>query len=263
MMRGLPSFVLTLHHTPARWSLSPTATGVRCLKRLFAALSTEGYRFASMAECAPDGPPRDSILLTADDGYLSHARHLAPLLRELGIPWTVFVLAGSLGGRNRWDSPLVGPRERHLTGNEIAALAAEGVTIGSHGMTHRDFTRLDDETLAEELGRSRDVLRRISGQPVDLVSYPRGRVDARVARAARRAGFRLGFAAARAFRAEPDLTPLAIPRIALYAPDQIPGVFARTALRARGPLTALRPALARLGDALIVTALRIQGGRHV
>jgi len=263
MKRGLPSLILTLHHTPAQWSLSATATGIQGLRRLFQDLLAKHYRFASLDDLGPAGLPEGAIALTADDGYESNARHLAPLLRELRIPWTVFVLEGSLGRQNAWDLRLVGPRERHLTQDDIRALADEGVTIGAHGTTHRDLTRLGDAALDEELAGSRERLRRLCGQEVALVSYPRGRVDARVALAAKRAGYRFGFCGASPPRLDPNLRRLAIARTALYSPDQLPGVFARTALSPPRLLASVRPALAGLGDALTVAALRVQGGRRV
>lgn len=268
MKRGLPSLILTLHHTPARWSLSATATGVPGLRRLFQDLLLEGYRFASLEAHSPAGLPQGAISVTVDDGYESNARHLAPLLRELRIPWTVFVLEGSLGRQNGWDLRLAGPRERHLTEDDIRALAGEGVTIGAHGATHRDLRHLDDIALEEELAGSRTRLRRLCGQEVALVSYPRGRVDARVARAAERAGFRSGFCGARPPRLDTELSRFAIARTALYSPDQVPGVFTRTALRPPQHLASIRPALAGLGDALTlaglkISGLKVQGGRHV
>ena len=263
MKRGLPSSILTLHHTPARWSFSATATGVQALRRLFQDLLAEGHSFASLEDLGSGGHAEGAIAVTVDDGYESNARHLAPLLRELRIPWTVFVLEGSLGRQNAWDSPLAGPRERHVTADEIRALADEGVTIGAHGTTHRDLTRLGDAALEGELAGSRERLTKLCGREVAFVSYPRGRVDARVALAAKRAGFRLGFCGARAPRLDAGLVRFAIARTALYSPDQLPGVFARTALSPPRLLASVRPALAGLGDALTVAALRVQGGRGV
>ncbi|MBI4364205.1 MAG: polysaccharide deacetylase family protein [Candidatus Latescibacteria bacterium] len=261
MSRRLHSLVLNLHHTPARWSPFVTATGVQALRRILESLRSEGYRFVAATECGPTGSEPGSVALTADDGYESHARHLAPLLRELAIPWTVFVLTGAIGRSNRWDLPLMGARERHLTEEEIARLSKDGVSIGAHGATHRDFRSLGDQELAEELVRSRDSLARLTGRRVTAISYPRGGVDRRVALAAHRAGFRIGFGTAGAPELPGDLRALSLRRTALYAPDQIPGMFRWTALRGPRALRWIRPALASLGDALIVGALRAQGGR--
>ena len=67
-------------------------------------------------------PPR-SLLVTFDDGYRSVLDKGLPVLRELQVPATVFVLGGLLGGTSRWmaempDEPLLdaeGVRENLIT----------------------------------------------------------------------------------------------------------------------------------------------------
>lgn len=260
-----PPLVLALHQTPRRATWSPLAVGAEPLRALLLDLAERGYRFLPLDEIGPDGPPPGTALLTVDDGYASTIEVLAPLARELGIPWSVFLLVGAVGSRNDWDLHGVSLPERHLREEEIVALAGEGVGIGSHGMNHLDWTRLGDAALHDELVASRAWLERATGRRVDALSYPWGRVDARVAAAARAAGYRLGFAlrgmsvAERAARAVPGL---AIPRLALYSPDQIPGLFAATALRAPRAGRFLRDRAGALGGWLVARALAASGRSH-
>ncbi len=256
-MKSQPGVVLALHHSPPRFSLAPMAVSIPALRRILGSLLDAGYRFAALDEVGPSGPPPGAIALTADDGYASQVAYLSPLLRELGVPWGVFVLVGQLGGTNRWDVGWVSPRERHLTVDEVRWLAGEGVAIGSHGITHRRLTSLPDGALAEELVASRERLERITGRPVDAIAYPWGAADARVTAAAGRAGYRLGFGPRRRGQAGAD--PLQIPRTALYAPDQIHALFAATALRAPGPLQVFRAGLAGIGRGLIGVAVAARG----
>ncbi len=223
-----------------------------------------GYRFVGLDELRRPQPPSRAIALTADDGYASQINHLHPLLRELGIPWSVFVLVGVLGRPNRWDLRGVGLRERHITAGEIRRLSDEGVTIESHGLSHRAMTALTDDELAKELEESRGVLRALSGQEVDAVAYPRGQVDARVARAAARAGYRVGYVlGGRPAESARIDARLRVTRIALYSPDQIPGLFELTALRAPAPVRSVRTGLQRAAGRLIVTALAARRSRDV
>ena len=129
----LPPLVLALHQTPERATWSPLALGAGPLRRLLRRLLDRGYRFLPIDAVGPAGPEPGTALLTVDDGYASTADVLAPLARELGIPWCVFVLVGAVGSRNDWDLHGVSLPERHLRAEEIAALAAEGVGIGSTG----------------------------------------------------------------------------------------------------------------------------------
>ena len=79
----------------------------------------------------------------------------------------------------------------------IGTLAASGQRIGFHTRRHDPLTRLDDRALARALTDGRAELEGAAGSPVNTIAYPHGDVDARVAEAAREAGYRLGFTAAR------------------------------------------------------------------
>jgi len=262
-MNGAP-VVLALHHTPRGRSFAPMAVGIPALRRIFAAMFRRGYRFVGLDAVGPGGLPERTATVTVDDGYASNVDHLRPFLRELAIPWSVFVSVRTLGGTNRWDLGWVGQRERHLTRDEIRALAAEGVGVGSHGMEHEDLTRAAPAALAEALASSRAALTEISGRPVDAIAYPWGRVDARVASASRSAGYRVGFALDAAAGVPEALAAMVIPRTCVYSPDQLPGFFAGTAPWAPRPFRAVRGAFARTGRALVETALaarRVVGGQ--
>lgn len=249
------SFVLALHHTPARRAFAPMAVGIPALRRILTAISDRGYRFVGIDAVGASGLPKRTATVTVDDGYASNVRYLRPLLRELGIPWTVFISVRTLGGLNRWDLDWVGHRERHMTEDELRTLTAEGVRVGSHGMEHEDLTKASPSALAESLTASRAALTAIAGRPVDAIAYPWGRVDERVASSARSAGYRVGFALDAPGRLPPSLTGMAIPRTCVYSPDQILGLFASTAPWAPKPFRAMRGALSRTGRVLVETAL--------
>ncbi|MEV7790762.1 polysaccharide deacetylase family protein [Streptomyces sp. NPDC087512] len=138
------------------------------------------------------GEGRNLVGLTFDDGYADFLTHALPALRRRRFGATLFVLPGRLGGLNSWD-PL-GPRKPLLTADGVRAAAAEGVEIGSHGLTHIDLTRADDVTLRSETADSAALLRELTGAPVDGFCYPYGTVDSRVVAAVRDAGY--GYACA-------------------------------------------------------------------
>lgn len=227
--RPLASAVIVLHQTPPRFTAAPMGTSIPALRRILGALLDRGYRFVGLRDLGPGGAHPGSIAVTADDGYASQHRHLRPFLRELGVPWTVFVLAGMLGKRNDWDHPWISLRDWHLTPNDV---------------------------------------RQLSGQAVDAVAFPWGLSDERVAGAARRAGYRLGFGAD-VGRATGDETVRAaassylIPRLGLYSPDQLFPAFAAAAIGHSHPLRALRSGLERLGQSLVGLAMATQARPRV
>ena len=83
-----------------------------------------------------------------------------------------------------------------MTWEQIKALHASGMGIGSHTCSHRVLHTLDSAALATELGESRAILERRTGVPVTTVAYPVGRSVADsplVRRAVADAGYELGF----------------------------------------------------------------------
>ena len=123
------------------------------------------------------------IALTFDDGYRDNLKIAAPLLVELGIPFTLFVCTGSVSARK---AEFLGPEEVR----ELAGLP--GATIGAHSVSHARLTECDDRRLNEELAGSKAYLEDLLGSEVDSLAYPHGAVDRRVRDAAESAGYRFG-----------------------------------------------------------------------
>ena len=80
---------------------------------------------------------------------------------------------------------------------DVRALASGGMEIGFHTLRHDPLPYLDDNALARALSDGRDVLEDLGGNRITTIAYPHGRADARVAHAAREAGFETGFAGQR------------------------------------------------------------------
>ncbi|MFE2266581.1 polysaccharide deacetylase family protein [Streptomyces griseosporeus] len=180
------------------------------LERQLLWLRARGLRGVSVAEllaARARGADHGLVGLTFDDGYADFVTDALPVLRRHGCTATLFVLPGRLGGDNTWDSP--GPRKPLLTADGIRRAAAEGMEIGSHGLTHVDLTTADDLTLKAETVQSRAALADLLGRDVDGFCYPYGRVDARVVAAVRAAGYRH----ACAIDPGPLTGPLALPRV--------------------------------------------------
>lgn len=85
------------------------------------------------------------------------------------------------------------PADAGLRAEGVGRLAAAGVEIGFHTRRHDRLPPLDDDQLARALREGRSEIAEAFGQPLSTISYPHGRADARVASAARAAGFEAGF----------------------------------------------------------------------
>lgn len=146
-----------------------------------AALSRAGYQAVTLKAAfdgwQQGGPlPRKPVVVSFDDGYLSHATVAAPTLREYGWPGVVNLAVQNLGADGL---------PRHLAQEMIA----EGWEFDSHTLTHPDLRTIDDARLREELAGSRRKIKQLLGVEPRFFCYPAGKYDARVAAAVRAAGY--------------------------------------------------------------------------
>jgi peptidoglycan/xylan/chitin deacetylase (PgdA/CDA1 family) len=104
------------------------------------------------------------------------------------------------------------PPDAGLRAAQVRELVDGGMEIGFHTLRHDALTRLDDERLAKAMTAGADSLAAVAGTPLVTIGYPHGRADARVADAARAAGFAAGFTT-RHVAVTPDAVPHLLGRV--------------------------------------------------
>jgi peptidoglycan/xylan/chitin deacetylase (PgdA/CDA1 family)/SAM-dependent methyltransferase len=144
----------------------------------------------------PSWAPLDLCYQVLARGAPEPLRHL-PLgparERLLGQPYTIQIheiaaLARSLGV----DLSRLSAERLYLSAADCRALLANGLSLGAHGIDHVLWTHLDEASLAREMAVPAAWLDRIApGDPL-VIAYPDAALDARVAVAAARAGYRAG-----------------------------------------------------------------------
>ncbi len=132
------------------------------------------------------------VALTFDDGYLDNLRYAAPVLAEWQIPATIFLIADRMGETLRpEDDP---NEERLMTWDEAGTLAAQGVALGSHTLTHRRLASLDEEEQRREIVESKETIESRLGHQASAFAYPFGSLldyNETSVRLVREAGYRL------------------------------------------------------------------------
>jgi peptidoglycan/xylan/chitin deacetylase (PgdA/CDA1 family) len=201
------------------------------------------------------GRPR--AVITFDDAYAGAVTVGIEELARRGLPATIFVAPGLLGGCSFWwdslaASPGLDERLRARAINELqgeagaikrwaatgrlpsreppayarsasegdleAAVRRPGITVGSHSWSHPNLARLTARELERELVQSRDWLAdRFGPAFVPWLSYPYGSRSATVAGAARAAGYEGAFRIEGGWMAATSHTPHDLPRLSVGA----------------------------------------------
>ncbi len=167
-------------------------------------LQRRGARFISLAQLEAhltrrQALPPNAVAVTFADNYEGFYRLALPILRRRRVPVTMFVHTDHVGSRKGRPK---------MAWAQLRELDREGlVTIASQTRSHpADLRTLSNDALQREFVGSKQVLERQLGHPVLYLAYPNGKYDARVAGAARAAGYRIAFTEAqRPAERAPDL----------------------------------------------------------
>jgi peptidoglycan/xylan/chitin deacetylase (PgdA/CDA1 family) len=139
-----------------------------------------------------DGAGR-GVAVTFDDAYRNFFEVALPVLERKGIPVTLFVPSGRLGGAITWDAG-TSCDVALMTREEVVEAARRGVEIASHGHMHVDLTKVSLDEARADLAESVRALEEITGRRPRFLAYPWGRHDDGVRALAADAGFEAAYA---------------------------------------------------------------------
>ena len=138
--------------------------------------------------------PRQSAVITIDDGYNVGYTVAWPILKKFGYPATLFVYTDYIRG---------GPKSGggSITWEQLAEMRDAGVAIGSHSISHRDLRTgrgrpkgEDYEAwLWKELNGSKEMLESRLGIKVTALALPYGASSPQVREMAVKAGYEMVF----------------------------------------------------------------------
>jgi peptidoglycan/xylan/chitin deacetylase (PgdA/CDA1 family) len=162
-------------------------------------LNDNGYHTVSLADAylamaGLEALPSKPVVLTFDDGGLDNYLVAFPLLKKHGLTATFFIITGTVGkdGQMDWD--------------QLREMAASGMAIQSHTVSHPDLRGIPAARLEAELADSRAAITQAVAEPGYVLCYPGGAYDQRVIEAAKAAGYVMAVATGRG----KDLDPKAV-----------------------------------------------------
>lgn len=124
--------------------------------RQLTALKRAGYRTISLTDFALGNYGVKPIILTFDDGYLSHYSEALPILQKHRFLGTFFIASGLLS------------KNGYLNREQVEEMAAAGMEIGGHTVTHRNLEKAPYEQAITEIYQS------LIGRD-QVFAYPSGR----------------------------------------------------------------------------------------
>ena len=138
------------------------------------------------------------IAVTFDDGLRSVVENALPVMRDRGIPATIFVPAGYIGRKPGWECNSLddlGVEDEVLNEAQLRGLADNFVKVGSHGVMHTKISKIDRKEAIKEVEESRKILHNILGKEVDLFAFPYGDCNEETIELCTEAGYRSVFLA--------------------------------------------------------------------
>jgi peptidoglycan/xylan/chitin deacetylase (PgdA/CDA1 family) len=154
-------------------------------------------------------PPARSVVITADDGHQSVFTDMLPLVREFGVPVTLFIYPSAISNATY-----------AMTWEQLRTLSTTGLfDIQSHSYWHPNFATEKRRLLPAgyrafaltQLTRSKAVLGQRVGVNVDLIAWPFGVYDQELLQIAADAGYVAGVTLDRRVATERDPI-MALPR---------------------------------------------------
>ena len=121
---------------------------------------------------------RPDVELTFDDGNSSDVSQALPGLVRYGLEAQFFICPARFGIAGFVDE------------DDVRNLSAAGMSLGSHGMDHVPWRRLEGSAVDREIVQAKRLLEDALQAPIDTASCPFGAYDRRTLQALRAAGFR-------------------------------------------------------------------------
>lgn len=124
--------------------------------------------------------PYKTIAITFDDGYENNYENAYPVLKEFGIPATIFIAPALIG------------KDDFLTWDQVIEMSESGViSIGSHSMTHAYLPDIPEQRLDIEIFDSKRAIESHLRKDIFSFSYPLGHFNEHVRDKVKKAGYKI------------------------------------------------------------------------
>lgn len=160
--------ILMYHHIDNNGKSSALSVSPENFRRQMEFLSCRKYNVISLADFVravsnEEKLPRNSVVLTFDDGYADNFTWAYPVLKAYHLPATIFVIVDGIG------------KEGYLSYTQMEEMLSAGIIdIGSHTLAGDYLPGKSRERLEQEIGVSKKLLDERLNRKIAFLCYPIG-----------------------------------------------------------------------------------------
>lgn len=141
-------------------------------------IKSEGYTTITFNNLDTGNIPTKPILLTFDDGYENFYQNAYFELKKRGMVGTTFIITNNIG------------KNEYMNEKEIKEIAANGIEIGSHTLSHPDLSKLSSDRAEKEISNSKKTLESLTNNQIISFCYPSGKFSEETTQILKNAGYK-------------------------------------------------------------------------
>jgi peptidoglycan/xylan/chitin deacetylase (PgdA/CDA1 family) len=167
-------------------------------RRQMAYLKKQGFIFYTASELIDHLRehghfPPNGITLTFDDGWKDNYTNAFPILQELGIKATIFLVPSCLGQVTAKVQAEGEGARAHLTREEVLEMSQHGIEFGSHTMNHKLLHQIPETEVKHEVEESKREIENLLQKPCQVFAYPAGYFSEVAQQAVQETGYAAAF----------------------------------------------------------------------
>jgi peptidoglycan/xylan/chitin deacetylase (PgdA/CDA1 family) len=121
-----------------------------------------------------DNFPENGIAVTLDDGWEDNYRNAFPVLQDLGLVATIYIVPSCLGERST-KAVAEGEKGReHLSRKQVLEMSQAGIEFGSHSLNHRALHQLPYKEIVLEVEEAKRQIEELTEKECKTFAYPAG-----------------------------------------------------------------------------------------